>query len=139
MADITSEQERGVADNFEEILAELPFVRDASQAAREILLANLVMIGEIPSPTFEEFRRVEFIQNRFVESGLHNASADEMGNALGILPGSSGEHGLYFEADGAQLFWGMDPRFLISRHLGQGHLEYERGLVITWGRQSHRL
>jgi len=94
MADVTSEQENRVADSFEDILTVLPFVREASQAAREILLANLVMIGEIPSPTFDEFSRVEFIQNRFVESGLHNASADEMGNALGILPGSSGEQNI---------------------------------------------
>jgi acetylornithine deacetylase/succinyl-diaminopimelate desuccinylase-like protein len=94
MADVTSEQEHRVADSFEEILTMLPFVREASQAVREILLANLVMIGEIPSPTFEENRRVEFIQNRFVEAGLHNASADEMGNALGIFPGSSGEQNI---------------------------------------------
>ncbi|UCF98708.1 MAG: peptidase dimerization domain-containing protein [Spirochaetaceae bacterium] len=94
MADVKSEQENRIAPNFEEILTLLPFVREAGQAAREILLANLVMIGEIPSPTFDEFRRVEFIQNRFVEAGLHNASADEMGNALGILPGTSGEQNI---------------------------------------------
>jgi di/tripeptidase len=94
MADVSSEQENRVADSFEEILAILPFIKEASQALREILLANLVMIGEIPSPTFEEDRRVKFIQNRFVEAGLHNASADEMGNALGILPGTTGEQNI---------------------------------------------
>jgi di/tripeptidase len=94
MADVSSEQENRVADSFEEILTMLPFIKEASQALREILLANLVMIGEIPSPTFEEDRRVEFIQNRFVEAGLHNASADEMGNALGILPGTTGEQNI---------------------------------------------
>jgi tripeptide aminopeptidase len=93
MSDVSSEQENRVTD-FAEILTLLPFIREASQAAREILLANLVMIGEIPSPTFEESERVEFVQNRFVEAGLHNASADEMGNALGILPGSSGEQNI---------------------------------------------
>lgn len=91
MTDTTRERENQVAGSFEEILTMLPFIREASQAAREILLANLVMIGEIPSPTFGEYRRVEFIENRFVEAGLHNASTDEMGNALGILPGSTGE------------------------------------------------
>jgi acetylornithine deacetylase/succinyl-diaminopimelate desuccinylase-like protein len=94
MADVRSEQEETLAGSFEDILTLLPFVREASQAAREIILANLVMIGEIPSPTFEEARRVEFIQNRFVEGGLNNASADEMGNALGILPGSVGEQNI---------------------------------------------
>jgi len=94
MADTTSERQSRVADSFDDILRVLPVIREASQSAREILLANLVMIGEIPSPTFEEYQRVEFIQNRFVESGLHNASADEMGNALGILPGSRGDQNI---------------------------------------------
>jgi di/tripeptidase len=94
MADVSSKPEHRVADNLKEILTMLPFVKEASQALREILLANLVMIGEIPSPTFEEDRRVEFIQNRFVEAGLHNASTDEMGNALGILPGTTGEQNI---------------------------------------------
>jgi tripeptide aminopeptidase len=94
MAEITREQENRIADSFDDILTVLPVIREASQSAREILLANLVMIGEIPSPTFDEFHRVEFIQNRFMESGLHNSSADEMGNALGILPGTRGEQNI---------------------------------------------
>ncbi len=73
---------------MEEILDLLPYLREASQAAREILLANLVMIAEIPAPTFHEERRVEFLQSRFTDSGLQNVSTDEMGNALGILRGT---------------------------------------------------
>ena len=94
MADVSSDQQSRIEDSLEGILTMLPFVREAAQAAKEILLANLIMIGEIPAPTFAEHQRVEFIQNRFVESGLHNASADELGNALGILPGSSGERNI---------------------------------------------
>jgi acetylornithine deacetylase/succinyl-diaminopimelate desuccinylase-like protein len=94
MAEVSSDQESRIQDKFEDILTMLPFFREASEAVKEILLANLVMIGEIPSPTFGEDRRVEFIQNRFVEAGLHNTSADEMGNALGILQGSSGEQNI---------------------------------------------
>ena len=94
MADVTKEQESTLANSFEDILTALPVIREASQSAREILLANLVMIGEIPSPTFEESRRVEFLQNRFVEAGMHNSSTDEMGNALGILPGTRWEQNI---------------------------------------------
>ncbi len=100
MADVRSEEEHRIEDseNLEAIISLLPFIKEASQAVREILLANLVMIGEIPAPTFAEDRRLEFIQNRFVESGLHNASADEMGNALGILLGSEGERNILLVA-----------------------------------------
>ena len=55
---------------------------------REIFLSNLVMISEIPSPTFEERERVSFILDRFSESNLLNTSTDEYGNALGIIPGT---------------------------------------------------
>ena len=96
MADVTKSQEAGAlpSETLEDIIAMLPYYRDASQVVREILLANLVMIGEIPAPTFEEERRVEFIQNRLTECGLHNVSTDEMGNALGIIPGTTGEQNI---------------------------------------------
>ncbi len=57
---------------------------------REMLIANLVMIGEIPAPTFEERQRLEFLKQRFVECDLENISTDEVGNALAVLPGSDG-------------------------------------------------
>jgi len=57
----------------------------------EIILANAVMFSEIPAPTFSEKERQTFLLNRFTESDLLNCSTDEMGNALGILPGVKGE------------------------------------------------
>ena len=55
--------------------------------SKEILLANAVMLGEIPAPTFAEEDRIQFLANRFTEEGLQNISIDEAGNAMGILPG----------------------------------------------------
>ncbi len=83
---------------IEEVIELLPYIQDAVVAIQEILLANLVMIGEIPAPTFEEHRRVEFIQHRFTESGLQNSSTDEMSNALGILPGTEGDKNILIVA-----------------------------------------
>ena len=85
-------------ENGEQILESLPYIRDASQAIREILLSNLLMIGEIPAPTFSEARRARFMQNRFTESGLHNSSSDGKGNALGILPGLQNERNILLVA-----------------------------------------
>src|SRR6056297_1728851 len=78
---------------MEEIVHKLPKYQQAAESLREIILANLVMIGEIPSPTFDEARRVELLQNRFVECGLQNCSSDEAGNALAVLPGKGSEDG----------------------------------------------
>lgn len=67
----------------------LPELETQLKKYRELLLANLVMIGEIPSPTFNEERRIEFILNRFDEAGLTDSSIDDSGNGVGILTGKA--------------------------------------------------
>ena len=74
---------------FDELLRELPRYERSLRELSEIVLANLVMISEIPAPTFSEQRRVEFILDRMTDYGLQNTSTDEVGNALGMLPGES--------------------------------------------------
>lgn len=78
--------------------------REAAESMRDILLANVVMIGEIPAPTCYEDQRVQFIQNRFSECGLQNCSADEVGNGFGILNGSVGERNLLLVAHADTIF-----------------------------------
>jgi acetylornithine deacetylase/succinyl-diaminopimelate desuccinylase-like protein len=77
-------------NRFTDLLDELPLFERKLTGLSEIVLANLVMISEIPSPTFNEQRRVEFILNRMTDFGLQNTSTDEVGNALGVLPGRIG-------------------------------------------------
>jgi len=61
---------------------------------RERLLANLVMIAQTPASTGEEEQRVRFLLDRFVEAGISDAAADEVGNAVGRLRGSGGERNI---------------------------------------------
>lgn len=70
----------------------LPELTEKLKKYREVLLANLVMAGEIPAPTFHEGRRIEFILNRFDESGLTESSIDDGGNGIGILSGKGNEN-----------------------------------------------
>ncbi|OGV42691.1 MAG: hypothetical protein A2X46_05340 [Lentisphaerae bacterium GWF2_57_35] len=70
------------------ILDRLPTIRQTADELRDTLLANLIMIGEIPAPTFNEAARVQFLLQRFTECGLQNCSADEKGNGIGLLPGA---------------------------------------------------
>ncbi len=78
-------------NKLEKLLGELLGYKDSIREIREILLANLVMINEIPAVTFDEADRVEFILNRFTEAGLDRISTDEAGNAFGIIRGSEGD------------------------------------------------
>jgi tripeptide aminopeptidase len=76
---------------LQEFISRLP---PSLQAYREIILANLVMIGEIPAPTFREQARMEFLQQRFTESGLQNVCSDEVGNGAAVLPGMEGDRNI---------------------------------------------
>ncbi|MDH3348397.1 MAG: hypothetical protein OEM02_09930 [Desulfobulbaceae bacterium] len=58
---------------------------------RELLLANAIMLSEIPSPTFGEHDRARFLEQRFTECGLQHCAIDEKNNCFGILPGSEGK------------------------------------------------
>lgn len=74
-----------------EHLEQLQHFEQQAHAQRETLLANLAMIGEIPSPTFEEQQRIEMLIQRFVECGLQDCATDDAGNGLAVLPGKDGE------------------------------------------------
>ncbi|MHC4405723.1 MAG: zinc-binding metallopeptidase family protein [Planctomycetota bacterium] len=70
-----------------EKISEIP---EALKPLRERLLANLVMIAQIPAPTREEAPRVRFLLDRFGEAGLSDAAADDAGNAVGRVAGKRG-------------------------------------------------
>lgn len=88
-----------MAPNGQSITARLPAISEAAAAVGELMLANVVMIGEIPSPTFSEADRVRFILQRFAECGLQNPSSDEIGNGFGLLPGSEGNRTIVVAAN----------------------------------------
>ena len=79
------------------LIEKAPEYRDALGELREILLANVIMAGEIPSPTGEEEDLVTFLHDRFIEAGLHNVSIDEAGNGGAIFPGN-GSHNILVAA-----------------------------------------
>ncbi|QYY35904.1 peptidase [Ruficoccus sp. ZRK36] len=80
-------------DALSPILETLPDTRKRLKEMREILLANAVMFGEIPAPTFAEAARARFLMDRFTEGGCLSASTDEVGNAVGIVPGTKSGSG----------------------------------------------
>ena len=91
-------------NSLEEILGDLPAIRAACAAVREPLLANLVMLGEIPAPTFGEAERVNFLVQRFSECGLQNTSVDECGSGFGILPGRDRDRNILLLAHADTVF-----------------------------------
>lgn len=72
----------------------IPELPDALKPLRERLLANLVMIAQIPAPTKAEGQRARFLLDRFAEAGLSDAAADEVGNAVGRVNGQRGNRSI---------------------------------------------
>lgn len=77
-------------DHLLPLLDALPARIQAVEPLRELLLSNLVLVGEIPAPTGQEAARVETLLVRWSEAGLLNCSRDAFGNGVGLLPGSEG-------------------------------------------------
>ncbi|MBN2164074.1 MAG: peptidase dimerization domain-containing protein [Pontiellaceae bacterium] len=85
-------------NDISEILELVPTLPDQLMSIQETLIANLIMLGEIPAPTFEESARVKLYLQRLVESGLENVSTDEAGNGVGILRGKDPERNILLVA-----------------------------------------
>jgi len=86
------------------VIGSLHELQDSLTQFREILLANLVMIGEIPAPTSGEDKRIEFLLNRFKEAGLSENSIDDGGNGIGLLEGEEGEGSILLNAHADTVF-----------------------------------
>jgi len=83
---------------IEQITKRLSGIEKELRNCRERVLADAVMIGEIPSPTFGEDKAVRFLTDRFRESDLDNISIDEAGNASAILRGKKGKRNILIAA-----------------------------------------
>lgn len=83
----------------------LPRIRAAAGEMRETLVANVVMIGEIPAPTGNEESRARFFSQRLNENGLLHCFTDPMSNAFGLLPGTDGTRTIMVVANGDTLVY----------------------------------
>lgn len=90
--------------SIEDILLRQPTWLEELSKIRELILANAVMLGEIPAPTFGEENRIRFIRDRFDESGLERVSTDEIGNVAAFVPGRSGQRTILISANADSVF-----------------------------------
>lgn len=72
--------------------------RKRLEKLRQIFFANIVMAGEIPSPSGQEDALTDFLSDRFTECGLDNISFDESGNVAGVISGRSGRRNILVAA-----------------------------------------
>ena len=85
-------------NDCEKILGELDEYVSQLEGIRETVLSTMVMVNEIPAPTFKEHARARFLVDRFSELEMVNASLDEKDNVLGIIPGRRGDRDILVAA-----------------------------------------
>ncbi|MGD9078273.1 MAG: peptidase dimerization domain-containing protein [Desulfobacterales bacterium] len=71
-------------DNF---LEKLPALVDEVKSLREIIITNIVLIGQTPAPTFREKRRSMLFMDRLVEFQVDEVTTDGYRNPIGIIRG----------------------------------------------------
>ena len=74
---------------MEKYLDELPSVVEAIKSIKEIIIANIVFIGQIPAPTFKEKRRTDLFMERLAEFQVDECTTDAYRNPIGIIRGTS--------------------------------------------------
>ncbi len=74
---------------MESYLERLPTFAEKIREITEIIITNIILIGQIPSPTFKEDRRAQFFLDRLSEFQVDECTMDGFGNAIGIIRGTN--------------------------------------------------
>ncbi len=74
-----------------EFLKNLPAMVDEIKSIRDTIITNIVLIGQVPAPTFKESRRSTLFQERLAEFGVDEVTTDGYRNPIGIIRGTSPE------------------------------------------------
>ncbi len=53
---------------MDRLLEQLPSFVDEIKSIKDTIITNIVLIGQIPSPTFQEKRRTQFFMERLAEA-----------------------------------------------------------------------
>ncbi len=70
------------------IIARLPGFVSAIEAIRELVLANILLLGQIPAPTFQEQARSAAFLERLTQAQADECATDGYGNPIAIIRGS---------------------------------------------------
>lgn len=74
---------------MEKYLDVLPTFVDRIRKIREIIISNIVLVGQVPAPTFHEKRRAECLVERLSDFQVDECIIDDFGNPLGVIHGAS--------------------------------------------------
>jgi len=75
--------------NMDTYIDQLPAFAETIKSIKEIIIANIVFIGQVPSPTFKEKKRTAIFMERLSEAQVDECTTDGYRNPIGIISGTS--------------------------------------------------
>jgi len=69
-------------------LEKLPSFVDEIRSIRETIISNIVLIGQIPAPTFREQDRAKIFLERLADFQVDECTTDAYQNPIGIIRGT---------------------------------------------------
>lgn len=115
------------------IMALLPELQEGAAGMQEMLIANLIMLSEIPAPTFEEKDRIKLLLQRMLECGLQDVSTDEAGNGVGIIQGTDPSRNILLVAHADSVYSGKADHtisVLADEIIGPGVADNSLGVAV---------
>ena len=73
---------------MEKFLEQLPDIVEQIKSLKEIIITNIVLIGQTAAPTFKEKKRSKVFQERLAEFNVDEITTDGYRNPIGIIRGT---------------------------------------------------
>ena len=73
---------------MKDFIEQLPNLVDKIRSLREIIITNIVLIGQTPAPTFKEKKRSKLFMERLAEFQVDEVTTDGYRNPIGIIRGT---------------------------------------------------
>jgi tripeptide aminopeptidase len=116
------------------ITKRLPAFVQAIEAIREIVLANVVLLGQIPSPTFQEQHRTTALLERLAQARVDECTTDGYRNPVGIVRGTDSGRPPIFVVAHIDTPFGkeVDHNYTVGENeiLGPGILDNSLGVAV---------
>ena len=73
---------------MKDFIEQLPNLVDKIRSLREIIITNIVLIGQTPAPTFKEKKRSKLFMERLADFQVDEVTTDGYRNPIGIIRGT---------------------------------------------------
>ncbi len=106
-------------DNY---IDQLPSFIETIASIKETIITNIVLMGQVPAPTFKEKKRGQVFLDRLAELQVDECTTDGYRNPIGVIRGTSGTQPPIFVVAHLDTFFGtdIDHNFKIDKNLITG-------------------